>query len=247
MDLPRSSSAILLIMLIGRSTEVLVKAESIVILTTTYRCSPSSEKVVNLSAYNLSCDTPMASINNKPVIVPNNFSPPITNSTPGKNFTIRGCHTIQYICEPSIKSGNVEKRIIISGMENHINNTDEGIKDSGGHLTDGMANHMNNTDEGIKDSGGHLTDGMENHINNTDEGIKDSGGHLIYGIENHKNNTNEGEKSSRNRFTLGIPLGFVIFIVLVLVIVAIREKIKRCCQQEEFSRSQRLSALQEVV
>ncbi|XP_059805412.1 uncharacterized protein LOC132380540 isoform X5 [Hypanus sabinus] len=210
MDLPRSSSAILLIMLIGRSTEVLVKAESIVILTTTYRCSPSSEKVVNLSAYNLSCDTPMASINNKPVIVPNNFSPPITNSTPGKNFTIRGCHTIQYICEPSIKSGNVEKRIIISGMENHINNTDEGIKDSGGHLTDGL--------------------------------------------ENHKNNTNEGEKSSRNRFTLGIPLGFVIFIMLgllVLMTVVKREKIKRllrsCYQQEEFSRSQRLSALQEVI
>ncbi|XP_059805411.1 uncharacterized protein LOC132380540 isoform X4 [Hypanus sabinus] len=225
MDLPRSSSAILLIMLIGRSTEVLVKGENVEILNTTYRCSPSSETVVDLSAYNLSCDTPLASINNNPVIIPNNFSLPITNTTPGKNFTIRGCHTIEYICEPSVKSDNVEKRIIISGM----------------------ANHMNNTDEGIKDSGGHLTDGMENHINNTDEGIKDSGGHLIYGIENHKNNTNEGEKSSRNRFTLGIPLGFVIFIVLVLVIVAIREKIKRCCQQEEFSRSQRLSALQEVV
>ncbi|XP_072884312.1 uncharacterized protein [Hemitrygon akajei] len=207
MDLPRKSSAILLIMLIGRSTEVPVKGEYVEILNTTYRCSPSSEMVVNLSAYNLSCDILMATINNKPVIVQNNFSLPITNFTPDKNFTIRGCHTIEYICEPSIKSGNVEKRIIINGIENHMNNTDEEIKDSGGHITDG--------------------------------------------IGSHKNNTNVGVKSSRNRFTLGISVGLVIFIVLVLVIFAIREKIKpwlqSCCQQEESSRSQRLSVLQEVI
>ncbi|XP_072884313.1 uncharacterized protein [Hemitrygon akajei] len=207
MELPWYSSAILLIMLIGWPTEVLVKGDSVEILTTTYRCSPSSEMVVNLSAYNLSCDTLMASINNKPVIVQNNFSLPITNFTPDKNFTIRGCHTIEYICDTSVKSGNVEKHIIINGIENHMNNTDEGIKDSGGHLTDG--------------------------------------------IENHKSNTNKGKKSSRNRFTLGIPLGFVIFIVLVLMTVANREKIKHwfrsCCQQKEFSRSQRLSDLPEVV
>ncbi|XP_072884882.1 uncharacterized protein [Hemitrygon akajei] len=208
MDLPRSSSAILLIMLIGWPAEVLVKGDSVEILTTTYRCSPSSEMVVNLSAYNLSCDTLMASINNKPVIVQNNFSLPITNFTPDKNFTIRGCHTIEYICDTSVKSGNVEKHIIINGIENHMNNTDEGIKDSGGHLTDG--------------------------------------------IENHKNNT-EGKKSSRSHFILGISVGFVIFIFTVVlgVIVVNRVKIKRwlqsCCQQEEFPRSQRLAALQEVI
>ncbi|XP_072102289.1 uncharacterized protein [Mobula birostris] len=160
MELLGCNFVILLIILICLSMEVSVKGEYVQPLNITYLCDQSSETVVNLSAYNLPCDELNASINNKRVIASNSFYTPIINSTPGKNFTIRGCHTIEYICNWSDKSGFREKHLTIIAIKNHINNTDEGIKDSGDNLTYGIENHKNNTNEGKMSSRNHFLPGL---------------------------------------------------------------------------------------